>query len=381
MIPLFKVFMSEDVKEPLLKTLYSGQITQGPRVEEFEENLRKVFNYPYIVTLNSATSGLVLAIRLIKDTFAKNGIPFSENDEILSVPLTCMATNIPILTNNVRIKWVDVDKETGLIDLADLENKITNHTKVIMFVHWGGYPVDLDKINKILDRKEAEIGFRPRIIEDCAHAFLSEYKEKKVGATGNYAVFSLQAIKHLTTCDGGLLFCPDEETYEKAKLLRWYGIDRNKRNYKGKDFRLEADVSDWGYKFHMNDMNATIGTFNLPHIPALIEKNRSNALYFDTHIKNPKIKNYQPYSEVYKSSYWLYTVLVDNKYEFIEYMKENGIMVSQVHQRNDVHSCFKDFRTVLPNLDEIEKKLICIPVGWWITDEDRNHIVSVCNSF
>jgi dTDP-4-amino-4,6-dideoxygalactose transaminase len=381
MIPLFKVFMSEDVKEPLLKTLYSGQITQGPRVEEFEENLRKVFNYPYIVTLNSATSGLVLAIRLIKDTFAKNDIPFSETDEILSVPLTCMATNIPILTNNVGIKWVDVDKETGLIDLADLENKITRNTKVIMFVHWGGYPVDLAKINEILDRKESEIGFRPRIIEDCAHSFLSEYDGKKIGTSGNYAVFSLQAIKHLTTCDGGLLFCPDEETYEKAKLLRWYGIDRNKRNYKGKDFRLEADVVDWGYKFHMNDVNATIGNFNLPHISALIEKNRSNAIYYDLNIKNPKIQNYQSYSELRKSAYWLYTVLVDNKYEFIEYMKENGIMASQVHQRNDVHTCFKDFRCDLPNLDEIEKKLICIPVGWWITEDERKYIVDKINLF
>jgi len=381
MIPLFKVFISEDVKDQLISTLYSGNITQGPRVEEFETKLSEMFNHPYILTLNSATSGLTMALRMIKDEFEEIGINISEDDEVLTIPLTCMATNIPIMANNMKIKWVDVDKETGLIDLIDLENKITEKTKIIMFVHWGGFPVDLDEINNILDRKEKEIGFRPKIIEDCAHAFLSEYKGKKIGTTGNYAVFSLQAIKHLTTGDGGLLFCPTKESFDKGKLLRWYGIDRNKRNYKGKDLRLEADVSDWGYKFHMNDLNATIGLYNLPHIPGLIEKDRFNGKYFDENIKNPKIKIVQPYSEDRKSAYWLYTVMVEDKINFIEHMKQNNIMVSQVHQRNDIHSCFEKFKQPLLNLDFVEKHIVCIPVGWWLSNDDRNNIVSACNSF
>jgi dTDP-4-amino-4,6-dideoxygalactose transaminase len=381
MIPLFKVFMSPDVKDPLISTLYSGMITQGQRVEDFEKSLSEMFDHQYILTLNSATSGLTMALRMIKEEFEATGITMSSDDEVLSVPLTCMATNIPIMANNMKIKWVDVDKTTGLIDLIDLEQKITQKTKIIMFVHWGGYPVDLDAINAILDRKEKEIGFRPKIIEDCAHAFLSEYKGKKLGTSGNYTVFSLQAIKHLTTCDGGLLFCPNKESYDKGKLLRWYGIDRNKRNYKGKDFRLEADVSDWGYKYHMNDVNAVIGLYNLPHIPKLIEKDRENGRFFDQNIKNDKIKIIQPYDENRKSAYWLYTVQVDDKARFIEYMKENNIMVSQVHQRNDVHSCFSNFKLYLPNLDYVENHIVCIPVGWWLTDEDRQHIVSVCNNF
>ena len=381
MIPLFKVFMSKDVGDPLLQTVYSGMITQGQKVEEFESELRSLFDYPYIVTLNSATSGLTMAIRMIQDEFASKGIPIQDDDEVLSTPLTCMATNVPILANKLKIRWVDVDRTTGLIDLDNLERKISSKTKIIMFVHWGGYPVDLDKLTAILDRKEKEIGFRPRIIEDCAHAFLSEYKGRKLGTTGNYAVFSLQAIKHLTTGDGGLLFCPTQEAYEKAKLLRWYGIDRAKRNYKGKDFRLEADVTDWGYKFHMNDINATIGLSNLPHIQENIKHIRENALYFDTHIQNPRIRIVQPVSEEYKSSYWLYTVFVEDKARFIEYMKENNIMVSQVHQRNDIHTCFNQFRTELPNLDSVEQQILCIPVGWWVTEEDCKTIVKAINAF
>jgi dTDP-4-amino-4,6-dideoxygalactose transaminase len=381
MLPLFKVFMSKDVEIPLQQTLYSGMITQGQKVEEFETTLQEIFKYPYILSLNSATSGLTMAMRMIKDEFESMNLPWSDDDEVLTTPLTCMATNVPILANNMKIKWVDVNKDTGLIDLDDLKNKITSKTKIIVFVHWGGYPLDMDALDRILQEKEKEIGFRPRVIEDCAHAFLSEFKGRKIGTFGNYSVFSLQAIKHLTTGDGGLLMCPSKDTYEKGKLLRWYGIDRAKRNYKGTDFRLEADVVDWGYKFHMNDINATIGLYNLPHIQKNIDIIRENAAYFDSTIKNPHIQIVQPFSEDYKSSYWLYTVFVDEKQKFIDYMKENNIMVSQVHQRNDVHTCFKQFRIPLQNLDSVEQKLVCIPVGWWLTHDEKEFIVNTINSF
>ena len=378
-VPLFKVFMSDAVAAPITTTLLSGHITQGPRVEEFEEQLRALFGYPYIVTLNSATSGLTMALRMLKDSLPP--LPPTDSYEVLSTPLTCMATNVPILATGLRIKWVDVHPETGLIDLVDLERKITEKTRILTFVHWGGYPVDMDALKEILDRKEREMGFRVHVIEDCAHAFLSEYKGRPLGTMGNFAVFSLQAIKHLSTGDGGLLFCPDKESYDRAKILRWYGIDRDKRNYKGTDFRLEADVKEWGYKFHMNDINATIGLANLPHIPGLIEKARDTARYYDAHIINPHIKCYQPFSEERKSAYWLYTIMVDEKQKFIDYMKANGVMVSQVHQRNDVHTCFAEFRTELPQLDVVENHIVCIPVGWWITPEQREAIVGLMNRF
>ena len=113
-----------------------------------------------------------------------------------------------------------------------------------------------------------------------AHSFGAEYNGKKIGNNNNICVFSLQAIKHLTTGDGGLITLPNKELYDRAKLLRWYGIDRDKRNYKGKDFRLENDIVESGYKFHMNDINATIGLYNLPHIPELLEKNRKKIFIF-----------------------------------------------------------------------------------------------------
>jgi len=282
------------------------------------------------------------------------------------------------MANNLKIKWVDIDSETGCINLDDLEKKLTEKTKIITFVHWGGYPVDVFKLDEILERNKERLGFKPYVVEDCAHAFLSEINGKYLGTNGNFACFSLQAIKHLTTGDGGLIFCPDKDFYEKAKLLRWYGIDRDKRNYNRKDLRLEHDVTDWGYKFHMNDVNATIGLYNLPHVSELIEKNRRNARLYDEKLK---VKVISRYSHDKKSAYWLYTIFVDRKMEFIEYMKEKGVTCSQVHQRNDIHTCFCDFKENLPILDEYENGMVCIPVGWWLEEKDIDYIANLINNF
>ena len=124
-----------------------------------------------------------------------------------------------------------------------------------------------------------------------------------------------------------------------------YGIDRDKRNYKGKDLRLENDILEYGYKFHMNDVNATIGLYNLPHMDGLLETNRRNAEIFDKKLKNIHGIQLLKTNEKCKSAYWLYTIRVLNgkKQEFMEKMKEANIMTSQVHNRNDINSCVKDF--------------------------------------
>lgn len=371
--------MSEDVIKPLNEVLMSGFITQGGQVDKFEEKLIEFFKHPHILTLNSATSGLTLALRLLKDKFS-----LDNTSEVLSTPLTCMATNLPILANDLSIKWVDTDPNTCNMNLDDLENKINEKTKVIVLVHWGGTPVDLDRLNVILDNTEKKYGFRPYIVEDCAHAFGSEYNGKKIGTylKNSIAVFSLQAIKHLTTGDGGIIILPDEELYNKAKLLRWYGIDRDQRNYNKKDLRLENDVVDWGYKYHMNDINATIGLYNLPHMDKLLLKGRENAKYYNEELnKVNNVKCLDIDEKKINSVYWIYTLLVEDRDEFIKYMKEKGVMCSQVHKRNDVHSCFKQFKKELKNLDEIEQKIVCIPVGWWVTEKDREYIVDCIKEF
>jgi dTDP-4-amino-4,6-dideoxygalactose transaminase len=376
---LFKVFMSEDILEPLNKVLMSGYITQGPQVEKFEQALKEYIGNSNILTLNSATSGLTLALRLLLDKDDDLEWPGfdKENDIVLTPALTCFATTCSILNNGVKIRWLDVDLNTCNIDLNDLKNKLNEKTKVIYLVHWGGTPVDLDELDKICLKHKEKYGFKPMIVEDCAHAFGAEYNEKKIGNTGNICVFSLQAIKHLTTGDGGFITLPNKKLYNRCKLLRWYGIDRDKRNYKGKDFRLENDIVEYGYKFHMNDINATIGLYNLPHMNELLQKNRENAKYFDDNLKNINGIQLMKNNPKVNSAYWLYTIRVLNgkKNEFMERMKKAGIMTSQVHNRNDINSCVKEFKEELPNLDILEKELVCIPVGWWLYKNELDIII------
>ncbi len=359
-IPLFKVFMSKHVTDNLIPVLTSGYITQGEKVEEYEETIREWFEHPYILSVNSATSGLTLALHLLN---------LSDGDQVLCTPLTCLATNLPVLYNRLRIKWVDVDPYTCNMDLNDLERKITDTTKAILFVHWGGYPIDIRRINAIRDR------YNIPIIEDCAHAFGAMYDNKFVGTHGNISVFSTQAIKHLTTGDGGLLFLPDQDIFNRAKLLRWYGISREtSKEMSSIDFRMESDVKEWGYKFHMNDINATIGLANLPFIKGNLDRTRSIADRYHVAISSMRyIREAQSFTT--DSSYWLYTIHVPDKIAFMKYMRENGIMTSQVHKRNDTHTCLRLFQSSCPQVSNLEETMVCIPIGWWLSDDDVEHII------
>jgi dTDP-4-amino-4,6-dideoxygalactose transaminase len=370
-IDLFKVHMAPTAAEEVAKVLNSGYIGQGPKVDEFENQLKDFFNHDFVQTVNSGTSALHMAIHLLKKPNS-NWPGMQEGDEILATALTCTASNFPILANGLKIKWVDIDPTTLNMDLDDLSRKITPKTKAIILVHWGGYPSDLNKVKQIQSQAEELHGFKPAVIEDGAHALGSKYMGKHIGTHGNLTMYSLQAIKHITSIDGGLLLSPHQELHRRGKLIRWYGIDRDSNR---KDFRCEADIEEWGFKFHMNDVCATVGIENLKHADELIKKHQSNAAYYDKHLKDVKGVTLLDRHEGHESAFWIYSMLVDNRDGFYKWMKECGIVVSQVHERNDKHSCVKDFRSNLPTLDKTINKIVSIPVGWWVTKEEREYIV------
>ena len=163
-IPLFKVFMSKSVDEEIKKVLHSGFVGQGSQVEKFEQNLKKYIGNDMLCTTNSGTSALHLALHLSKKPY-----DLKDGDEVLCTPLTCTASNWPVLANNFKIKWVGINSDNLNMDLDDLERKITPKTKVIMVVHWGGYPIDLDRIKKIQQKTKELYGFKTIVIEDCDH--------------------------------------------------------------------------------------------------------------------------------------------------------------------------------------------------------------------
>jgi perosamine synthetase len=362
-IPLFKVHMPADVLQPLADTLLSGYIGQGPRVEEFERALAPWFGNQNVLAVNSGTSALQLALRLANVQIG---------DEVISSPMTCTATNVPIMAMGAKIVWADIDPMTGNIDPLDVERKITNKTKAIMAVHWGGYPCEIEELNRIGRQ------YRLKIIEDAAHAFGASYQGQPIGTHSDFVCFSFQAIKHLTTVDGGALVCRDTDSYKRGKLLRWYGIDREAER---KDLRCEEDVKEWGYKFHMNDVTATIGLHQLQFVEDILRRHRENAAYYRERFRGLEEVRLLDYRADRESSYWLFTIRVRDRQRFMEEMKNWGIVVSQVHARNDLHTMFREFQRNLPMLTEFVAEHVCIPVGWWITDEERNYIADTVVSF
>lgn len=375
-IPLFKVFMSPNAKVEVGKVLDSGYIGQGPKVEQFENDLRNYLNVDKLITLNSGTSGLHLGIHLLKNEHRtpSNHISWpgiQDGDEVLTTALTCTATNWPVLANNMKIKWVDIDPTTLNMDLDDLERKLSPKTKIILAVHWGGYPLNLDRLKEIQEKAIQLYGFKPAIIEDGAHSFGSEYKGKLLGNHGNMVMYSLQAIKHVTAVDGGILVLPHQDLYNRGKLLRWYGIDRDGNR---KDFRCEADITEWGFKFHMNDVSATVGIENLKFANEIISKHRNNAAFYDKELKGITGLTLLDRHKDYNSAFWIYSMLVENRDGFYKWMKECNIVVSQVHERNDKHTCVSDYTSALPTLDKTIGKVVSIPVGWWVTQDQREYI-------
>lgn len=383
-IPLFKVFMSPTAKDEVAKVLDSGFIGQGVVVDRFEKDLSEFLENDRVLTLNSGTSGLHMALHLLKSpkktTQVYHGVAsidsywpgIQDGDEVLATSLTCTASNFPILANNMKIKWVDIDPKTLNMDLDDLERKISPKTKAIMLVHWGGYPNDLNRIRQIQEKAYRMYGFKPAVIEDGAHSFGSKFMGKPLGNHGNIVMHSLQAIKHITSVDGGVLILPHQELYNRGKLIRWYGIDRDSNR---KDFRCEADIAEWGFKFHMNDVNAAVGIENLKHAKNIISTHQDNAKFYDQNLQNISGLTTLTREQGHESAFWIYSMLVDDRDGFMKWMKECNIIVSQVHERNDKHSCVREYISALPQLDKTIGKVVSIPVGWWVNAEQREYIV------
>lgn len=349
MIPLFKPFMNKNCIKELKNVLYSGYIGEGTKVKEFEKLLADYLG-GYVVLVNSGTSALHLALHIA-------GV---KNKTVISTPMTCLATNTPIIQNGGRIVWADVDPETGNIDPGSICQNITGNTKAVMVVHYGG-----NLCPPVIKRICRDKGLT--LIEDCAHL--------NGPGLGGMQCYSFQAIKHLTTGDGGCLVTKDRKLYDRAKLLRWYGIDRES----GQNMRCMEPIQEAGFKFHMNDISATIGISNLKKLSDIILKTRRNAQYYNNAFK--KLDYVKTVPVPHRNDYWLYILLVDRKPEFMAYMRDHGIETSLVHARNDIQPIFKSAKRKLPGLEKFWKKQVCIPVGWWLTDKEVKFIADKVKQF
>jgi perosamine synthetase len=355
----FHTNISSQAKENVNKVLDSTFVSAGKMAELFEKELTNRLGFVNPISLNSGTSALHLAL-------AVAGI--GPRDEVILPAQTFIATGLVILMQGATPVFADIQLETGNIDPESIRAKITRRTKAIIPVHWSGYPCDLDEINQIA----SEHGLA--VIEDAAHALGAVYKGMKVGAISRFTAFSFQAIKHLTTGDGGALCFLNEPDFNKGKRRRWFDIDRD-NSIPSILGEREYDASDLGYKYHMNDVAAAIGLGNLKEINSILDHHRKLGKLYYEGLKNIPGLQLMRHKNDRESSWWFFQALVNDREGFIRRLKEDGIPASVVHLRIDSNSVFGGIRRELVNQEKFNDLQVSLPVHNGIKEEEVNQII------
>lgn len=360
MINLFHPYVTADMREAVDEVLHSRFIGQGPKVEQFEEAFAKRFGLDYAVSVNSGSSALETAYDLVG---------LEAGDEVITTPLTCTATNLPLVRRGIKIIWADID-QTLCIDPTDVQRKITAKTKAIIQVHLGGLPAKVHELSD-LERTNPHTGRLIPIISDAAQA-LGIF-------TGTFTCCSFQAIKHLTTIDGGMFVTQSKACAKQAKLLRWFGIDREAKianhwqSYTKRAMTFDIEMAGW--KRHMHDVSAAMGIAGLISYDAMMAHRATLFNLYRTELD--KILGGPKLVDTFGNTHWLCTVLVDNRDEFAQKMFEADIDTNTVQTRNDVYKIFGGKRADLPVMNMLEHNYISLPLHMNMTEQDVLEICSV----
>ena len=347
MIPLFKVTMNvEGALDNLNAVLSSGYIGQGPWVDRFERAIAEFLSTPerivepwQVVTVNSGTSAIQLALVV-------HGVRFE--DMVICTPLTCAADWHTIENLGAGVIWGDCDPRTGLM----VSYPKGNYYDACVVTDLGGMTPDLALLPKGIP-----------IIQDAAQNFGGVMY-------GDAVCYSFQAIKQLTTGDGGCIIFRDKALADKARLQRWFGLDRTI----SADFRSAQNITMPGFKFHMTDIDAAIGLANMASVRSGIEMARINARFYQQ-VLPAEIK--LPWQET--ATYWTYMILVERRKEFIDFMAEKGVHTSPVQSIGTKHDLFP--KASLPGAEWYGARNVAIPNGWWVTDEERSYIADCVVAF
>lgn len=320
--------MPKGAIDEAVNTLNSDWLGQGVKVDKFEKKL--AFLGKYVLTTNSGTSALELAYHLMD---------FKRGDEVITPIFTSTATNLPLVRRGVKIVFADV-KDNLLMDWEDVLDKITPKTRAVINSHLFG-----------LYNKAPKLDIP--IIGDSA-----QYLDKTENEL--FTVYSFQATKIITTVDGGALVCKRKEDYKRAKLLRWYGINRETGQP-----NIDVDIKEAGYKYHMNDVAASIGIVALSNLQKL---------------KDHRQKLQNKYKELLgEGGGSPFLIHVPDREALKEKLASFGIETGLVHRRNDLYTVFGGNRQDLPNMNRLENTYLFLPCHHNMTVEDVEKICDIIN--
>jgi perosamine synthetase len=356
----FYTHISQQAIEEATQVLKSGWVSEGRKVKEFETILSKILGLSNPVAVNSGSSALHLGLVLAN---------VGPGDEVIIPAQTFVATGLVVLMQGATPVFADIDPLTGNISSQSIVEKITPQTKAVIPVHWGGYPCDLDEINDIAKQNNLAV------IEDAAHTLGATYKEKPIGSISRFTAFSFQAIKHVTTGDGGALCCTHDTDAKEAFVRRWFGIDRANSEPSILGERL-YNIDTLGYKYHMNDLTAAVGLGNLKDFPMRLERRQEIGAYYREHLADVSGIQLLKMDDDRTHSYWFFTMLVERREALIRKLNEHGIPVSVVHLRIDRNSVFGGLRKDLQGQAEFNERQLSIPTHEGLSEKNVEHIIT-----
>ena len=360
----------DEIKE-VTDCLRSGWIGTGPRTRRFEEMFKEYKGSSHAIALNSCTAALHLALLAL-------GI--SSGDEVIVPAMTFGATANAVVHAGARPVFVDCEKDTGNMDITDLEKKITPRTKVIIPVHFAGRPCKMDEITAISEKRGI------KIIEDCAHALDGEYHGKKTGTMGDIGCFSFYATKNIVTGEGGMAVTDNEEYARKIKTLSLHGITQDAWEREGGSTYRHYEVIYPGYKYNMTDIQSAIGIHQLPRVKEYRQSRaeiwrKYNEAFSSLPVFTPP--GAEPDTE---HSYHLYTLFLDTERTpvkrdtFLNEMKKRKIGVGVHYTALHLHSYYRDtlgYREGdFPNAEWISERTVSLPLYPSLTDSDVTAVIS-----
>ncbi|HBQ25188.1 MAG TPA: UDP-4-amino-4,6-dideoxy-N-acetyl-beta-L-altrosamine transaminase [Syntrophomonas sp.] len=363
----------EDIKA-VIEALRCDWITQGPRVEEFEARVAEYCGVRYAVAFNSGTSALHAAMYAA-------GI--GEGDEVITTPLTFVATANAALYVGARPVFVDINENTYCIDTEKIEAAITPCTRAIVPVDYAGYPIEMKRIRKIADQHNLVV------IEDAAHALGAVREGTKVGTQADMTMFSFHPVKHITTGEGGMIVCNNPDYYRRLKLFRSHGITKETEHLEAHDGSWYYEMQELGYNFRITDIQCTLGMSQIKKLEKFLQERRLLAKKYDQTLGEVKWLRTPPVpSPDNCHAYHIYPVLLEadvNRIEFYTYLRAHNIG-SQVHYipvhlqpyyRRRFGYKLGDF----PKTENFYAREISLPIFPGLTSVQQEYVIRVIKKF
>ncbi len=366
-------FHIEECLDQVRECLEKGWTGSGFKTAELEQKWKEYTGHENACFLNSNTSGLHLAVNILKRNYG-----WCDGDEIISTPITFVATNHAIMYENMKPCFADVD-EYLCLDPVDVEKKINERTRAIAFVGYGGRVGQLDKIIELCKKYDL------RLILDAAHMAGTRVNGKFPGTWDgvDVTVYSYQAVKNLPTGDSGMVCFADKKFDAECRMVSWMGINKDTYSRTGSEgtYKWNYGVDYLGFKYNGNAIMAGIALAQLPYLDEENARRREIAKIYDEAFEgNDKIQIIKaPYAD--ECSYHIYEIVVPDREGLLSELAKNDIYGGVHYRDNTEFSMYRYAQGTCPKAHKITQNIITMPVHMYLTDDDVKNIAGIVNKF